>query len=268
MPTTTVNLSETPNLQAEIEGHWDEGVRSFNVHGLLRQPTDSYAALRITSRLSGIAIRGHAARIDGAGRTSHVVAIDNADATIEGVAIVGGDTTARRYGGRWGRGLDGAGALILGNCNVTFRNCGFAYNHSGMSGGAISNQGAGLVSVQSCEFVGNTAHHAGSAIDNRVARARLSVLGSHFRDNRSNTCCARDFAAHGQISVARGTSAIIRNSDFIGDTFAIDAAAKTTVTSDNQYNRCSPDPVRLPGAYSMSAYVQHLRRLALRSRST
>ncbi len=270
MSATTLNLGEVDDLQGTVEKLWDQGVRTFDLQGEYRQRIETDAVLRITRELSGIAFVGFNARINANGNASHVLVVDDAEASLSGLGLNGGDTTnpkavADRYSGpRWRsayEAMDGAGALILGASTVKFSHVSFAFNHSGMCGGALSNQGTGLVTVTDSEFVGNSAYHTGAAIDNLTRGSRLVVHRSYFRNNQSNRGSVVG-GPHGQVTIFGRTQATVRHSQFHGEGVAIDAAPGADLTAyENKRNGRTVQPTEPAGEGSFMDKIKHLGRL-------
>jgi hypothetical protein len=189
------------------------------------------------------------------GITAHVIVVEDADATLEGLTFRGGSTTdpvrvAKTYAGDRFRSLyeaiDGAGLLFLGKSNVVIRGCTITDNHAGMCGGGISNQGVGLVKVVSCAFERNTAYHTGGAADNLTPGSVIEIRDSTFKDNVSNagSICG---GPHGQVTVFKNTRASIHDCDFVGEVYAVDAAAGSTIDSSGNVYEGRPTEPREPG---------------------
>lgn len=269
----TIKLGEIADLQDEVERLWDQGEQTIGLEGTYSPAGEIDSVLRITRKLSGIAFMGVGSGtwIKGAGKASHIIVIDDADVTIRGLSIFGGNTTeplklARHYKGPRCRSayeaMDGAGMLITGESNVKIENTVFGHNHSGMCGGAISNQSTGLVQITNCEFVENTAYHTGAAVDNLTPGAKVVIHRSFFQNNRSNqgSICG---GPHGQVTIFPRTKAVIRHSTFVGPgLLAIDAARGASITAlSNRHNSHSVEPVAPAGEGTFTQRARHFGRL-------
>lgn len=266
---TTIDLTQTPDLQQAIELSWAGGVRTFELNGVYRADKDMDSILRIGRHLSGIVLKGFGAVIDGRNLASHVIIVEDAELAIEGLTVTGGNTTnparvGRQYSGARFRSIyeaiDGAGLLVLGSSTLKLKNCWVVNNHSGMCGGGISHQGTGLVEIDDSTFEDNTAYHTGAAIDNLTPGARFVVRRSYFNNNLSNkgSICG---GPHGQVTVFKNTKATISGSEFSGQSFPIDAQIGSRVKSvHNTYDSRAVEVIRPAGGGTVTDKFKHLKR--------
>lgn len=266
----SIQLDQVSSLQSEVEAAWTDGVRSFELTGRYVADQEADHLLKVTKFLSGIVLRGRGAILDGNGHVNHVVVVEDAVADLTGVTITGGTTVgssrvARRYAGRRLRSIyehiDGAGLLALGTADILLSQCAFVENHSGMCGGAISNQTTGMIEVKQCQFRDNTAFHTGAAIDNLIPGAQLLVGRSSFENNRSNIGSLLG-GPHGQITVFGKTKAEVRDCDFSGGSFPIDVSSKGEFEDENNTWDGAAYQVRRPGWHvGPLALARHVVRL-------